>query len=76
MSQQHNIKDSVGAMTAQDVAGRPEDKNKPQTEVERTGGGHPRMPEETSHGDNGELTPRTNAPASGQPSGGTTAPKH
>jgi len=76
MSQQHNIKDKVGAMTAQDVSGHKVDEKKPKTEAERTGGGNTRMPEETQHStDTGERKPRTNAPASNQPSGGTTAPK-
>jgi len=75
----------VGAMSTQDDASlreergrdvRAADPNAPTTEAERTGGGHERGPKETQHStDSGERKDRTNAPASGQPSGGTTAPK-
>lgn len=77
MSQQHNLKDRVGAMSTQDDAAlRSERGSAPQTEADRTGGGHPRGPKETQHStDDGKAKDRTNAPASHQPSGGTIAPK-
>jgi len=77
MSQQHNLKGQVGAMSTQDDAAlRNERSGKPQTEADRTGGGQARGPKETQHStDSGEAKDRTNKPASQQPSGGTTAPK-
>jgi hypothetical protein len=52
------------------------DPQKPATEAERTGGGNKPGPAETQHStDTGAQKPRTNAPASHQPSGGTQAPK-
>lgn len=74
MSQQHNLKDRVGAMSTQDDAALRDERG--QSEADRTGGGNPRGPKETQHStDSGEAKDRTNKPASQQPSGGTTAPK-